>query len=300
MQLAGIGHAVLVGVDPDFQGIQGVGDVDDAVAVEIGEPVVACVDLAVMVAVERRQLRKAPSLRAAEHLAVVVDLAVAVEVAHQDAVVGVDPAHRRGKLVVVDVEDDAGAVPPRQRDAVAVEIEYQRVGAVQLPAVQRRTDLLQRLQHDGGGLEARRPDVAAPDLVMDVDHVEPGGAAGAVGAEIEAGNEGLVAARVEDHQVALLVAAIALAMDAIGVDALRTAPVNAARQRAAVIGDVVRSASVLEQQLTVVRCLDLVGPAAGLHDGAGPGGFYGIVAGAEVDRETGDRATDDVAPVAET
>src|SRR3954447_909544 len=83
-------------------------------------------------------------------------------------------------------------------------------------------------------------------------------------------------------------------MKAIGVDALRTASVDAAGQRAAVIGDAVRGAGVLEQHLTVVRGLDLVGPAAGLDDGAGTGSFYRIIAAAEIDREADDRAVDRV------
>jgi len=44
---------------PDFQRREGVGSVDDTAAVEIGEAVVKRADLAVGIAVERRQLRKA-------------------------------------------------------------------------------------------------------------------------------------------------------------------------------------------------------------------------------------------------
>ena len=62
----------------------------------------------------------------AEQLAAGVDGAVAVEVAHQDAVVGADPAGAGADAVGVVVEED-GAGGALQLQAVAVQIEHQGV-----------------------------------------------------------------------------------------------------------------------------------------------------------------------------
>jgi hypothetical protein len=118
-QLAGIGIAVVVGVDPEL---------------DVLEALVAGIDLAVVVAVLQRQGRKAVAhalalrvVRAhAEELAAVVDLAIAVAVPHQQRVALPHPAHAgtavaRGRQVEVDA---LGRRPGAH--AVAVQVQHQR------------------------------------------------------------------------------------------------------------------------------------------------------------------------------
>ena len=128
LQLTRIGPAILVQIAPEAQRVEaGVGGVDHAVGV----------------VVQRGQHRKARHAGRAEQLMDVVDAAVAVDIACQQPVVGAHPAGALGKPVAVQVELNA-EVTLRGLDAVAVEVEHQRVVAG-VP-VQALGEDLQRLQ----------------------------------------------------------------------------------------------------------------------------------------------------------
>ncbi len=115
LQLARIGDAVAVEVLPDLQ---------------LGPQHVRGRDLAVAIGIELRQLGEAGLPDAAEHLRDVVDSAVAVDVPDQEAVVALQPAGAFGEQIMVDIEIDRTHAEIGRLDAVAIEIDHQRIGPV--------------------------------------------------------------------------------------------------------------------------------------------------------------------------
>ena len=119
VQLARIGDAIAVGVDPDPQ---------------LAPDRILCVDDAVMVGVIVLKCLKAihgqdsglQAGRIAEQLAAVIDLAVVVDVPNQQPVGRRDPTGLFGKAGVVKVEISTVRIAVGRRDAVAVEVENDR------------------------------------------------------------------------------------------------------------------------------------------------------------------------------
>ncbi len=118
-QLARIGETVAVAVTPDEElrpDRVGRGDTAVAVAAILGkivpaEGLVAALELV------------------AEHLGDVVDAPVVVQVADEEAVVAGDPSGQRREQVVVEVEEDLAVVDGHRLQAVAVQVEDERVEA---------------------------------------------------------------------------------------------------------------------------------------------------------------------------
>ena len=115
-ELARIGATVAIGVFPDFKG---------------GEGGVVLIQLAVAVGVQLRQrLEAIPRLAPvgeqglrAEEFAAGVDQSVAIEIAHQQAVVGGNPAGLFGEAVGRVVEVGAGA-DRRRLHTIAIQVEH--------------------------------------------------------------------------------------------------------------------------------------------------------------------------------
>ena len=125
VQFARVGHAVLIGVDPYLQGVEGVGGVDHPVAVEVHQAVVGGADHIIMVAVQQGQLREAGDPgRAAEHLPGVGDLAVAVQVADQEAVARQHPTGAHAIERRIDVEHRRDGRLLGQVEAVAAQVDH--------------------------------------------------------------------------------------------------------------------------------------------------------------------------------
>ena len=121
LEFARLGDAVLVGVLPDFHiGELGVLGIEDAIAiaVEVLERIEA---IAGLLAVGFDGVD-------AEQLAAIVDLAIAIAVQHEEAVVALDPAGAGLQAVAIEVEGDAG-IGADGLDAVAVKIKAERVAA---------------------------------------------------------------------------------------------------------------------------------------------------------------------------
>lgn len=93
------------------------------------ERVVVRVDDAVAVGIERRELDESGDGRVPEQFRDVVDPAVAVEIAHEQAVVASHPGGAAGEAVSGEVEIHLARLAARQLYSVPVEIEHQRIGA---------------------------------------------------------------------------------------------------------------------------------------------------------------------------
>ncbi|CAM3677793.1 hypothetical protein ACAN107058_13760 [Paracidovorax anthurii] len=127
VQLARLAHPVLVRVLPDAQlPIDRIGGIDHAVAVAVLRRQ-GLVAVGVVQALARLRLR-VPQRLVAEQLLAGVDQAVAVAVQHHQPVVALDPARGvLGAVAVVVEEDGAGGVDTHRLDAVAVQVQDQRV-----------------------------------------------------------------------------------------------------------------------------------------------------------------------------
>ena len=107
-------------------------------------------DLAVGVAIERGQMREARGLGVAEHFRDVVDGAVGIQIADQEAVGALDPGGFFGEAVADEVEINPGLLAD-EIEAVAAEIEHERIaveGARVPPA--RRRQMLDEIENFGG------------------------------------------------------------------------------------------------------------------------------------------------------
>src|SRR5206468_4744919 len=106
-QLARIGDAVLVGVDPDAQ---------------VRELRIAAVDNAIAVRIERGQNREAVSRGVSEKLVYVVDLTVAIAVDGKEPVAAGYPTRPFRKSVGVQIEEGLRPVQCRKLDPVSIKI----------------------------------------------------------------------------------------------------------------------------------------------------------------------------------
>ena len=130
-KLADIGDIILVLVLPDEKACNRVVRVDHAVAVEICKTIVGRADHAIMVAVEFREIRETAYAAVAEELRRAVDLAVAIQIACQDAVVLRGKGGFLGIEVAVDIKARLGTVVCGKLNPVAVKIKHKRVFAVE-------------------------------------------------------------------------------------------------------------------------------------------------------------------------
>ena len=124
-QLTGIGHTVLVQIAPQAQvGKVRIGGVDPAVGVGVflGQRVEAVDGIAA----------EGQRCGIAKQLAAAVDEAVAVAVQREESVIGLDPAgaHAHAGTGGVEIDVAAGVVRARGLDAIAIEVEHQRIPAV--------------------------------------------------------------------------------------------------------------------------------------------------------------------------
>ena len=167
LQFVGLADPVAIEIAPDQQPGIDIAGVNRAIAVEVGEAVIGGVDAAVMVAVERGEDVQSAHRAMAEQFAAIVYAPVAIDVARQHAVVGRREGHGFAVKVVVGVEGARYAGEPGKLDAVAIEIEDQRIGF----AVGRVAGQIEHLDRDGvekrNLVIDRRP--AFPEEMVELD-----------------------------------------------------------------------------------------------------------------------------------
>ncbi len=113
LQLARIGHAILIKIAPDAQCAKGG---------------VGCIDQRVAIAVEGGQCGMPGHCRRAEEFALVVDCAIAIEITRQQAIILAHPAGVFGKAVIVDVEINP-IVLTAQLQPIAIKVYCQGIDA---------------------------------------------------------------------------------------------------------------------------------------------------------------------------